>query len=143
RSIHHTGECPLATPAATSSIDIAPIKTEYVELAIVGTTPLILNRLPEKARHELLLPSGRKTAADRAGTLKHDPLAEFRSAPYLLHDDDDPTSLAGLSAWFKGAAMTAALRVPGAKKTEIGQLLWVLGERIPVYGVPEVFSAIV
>lgn len=131
----------MAAPAQ-SSIVVDEIKTEVIELAIVGTTPVILNRLPEKARHELLLPAGRKTAADRASSLKHDPIQEFRSSPYVLKDDDNPTYLAGLASWFKGAVMTAALRVPGAKKTEIGQLLWVQGERLPIYGVPEVLSAI-
>jgi hypothetical protein len=131
----------LATPIA-SAIAVDEVKTEVIELAILGTMPLILNRMSEKARHELLLPSGRKTTADRASSLKHDPIAEFRSSPYLLVDDDEPTYLAGLAAWFKGAVMTAALRVPGAKKTEIGQLLWIQGERIPLYGVPEVFTAI-
>lgn len=126
----------------TSSISVDEVKTEIIHLAILGTMPIILNRMSEKARHELLLPSGRKTAAEKAGSLKHDPIAEYRASPYLLLDDDEPTYLAGLSAWFKGAVMTAALRVPGAKKTEIGQLLWVKGERIPLYGIPEVFTAI-
>lgn len=131
----------MAAPAQ-SSIGVDEIKTEVLELTIVGTMPLILNRMSEKSKRELLLPSGRKTAAERESTLRTDPKAEFLASPYILPDDDEPTYLAGLASWFKGAAMTAALRVPGAKKTEIGQLLWVHGERIPIYGTPQIFSAI-
>jgi hypothetical protein len=104
---------------------------------------LIVNRMAEKARRELLLPAGRRTAADRAQSLKHDPLAEFRASPYTLPSDEEPTYLAALAAWFKGSMMTAALELPGTKKAQIGRLVWVEGERLPLYGAPELMMSVV
>lgn len=125
-----------------ATIVINPVRTQTLHVAIRGTRPLILNRLAEKARRELLLPAGRKTAADRAGSLKHDPLDEFRASPYTLSDEDAPTLLAIPASAFKGAMMTAALDLPGTKKTQIGRLLWVEGDLVPIYGTPQVLSAI-
>jgi hypothetical protein len=125
-----------------TSIVVDPIKTESLTFAVLGTTPIILNRLAEKARHELLLPGGRKTAADKATNLKHDPIAEFRSSPYTLTDPDAPTLLAHMASAIKGAMSTAALDIPGARKAQIGRLAYVEGTHIPIYGIPELFMAI-
>lgn len=137
---------PTTTPTTTAAatIEIAPIKKRSIEVALLGDRPLIFNRLAEKARRDLLFPhGGRKTAADRAAALKHDPLAEFRASPDTLDGADDPTLLAKAAGAFKGAMLTAALRMPGATKTEIGQLLWVGGDLLPIYGIPELFMSIV
>jgi hypothetical protein len=128
---------------ATSEVVVSPIQTKTIRLSILGTRPLIVSRMAEKARRELLLPSGRRTMADRAQSLKHDPLAEFRASPYTLPRDDEPTYLAALAAWFKGSMMTAALELPGTKKTQIGRLVWVEGERLPLYGAPELLMSVV
>lgn len=133
----------MATAPATSNvIHIEPIQTETVMLAVLGGAPLIINRLAEKARQELLLPKGRKTTAEKASSLKHNPQEEFRASPYIVEDDDAETYLAITSASFKKAMMGAALRIPGAKKTEIAQLVRVDGLLTGVFGVPEIFSAI-
>ncbi len=129
-------------PSATTVIEIAPIQTETITVSIRGVSPLIINRLAEKARQELLLPKGRKTTADRASNLKHDPLSEFRSSPYIRIEDDAETYLAIMASSFKKAMMGAALRLPGAKKTEIAQLVHVEGQLAGVFGIPEVFCAI-
>jgi hypothetical protein len=126
----------------TAEIVVDPIKTESIELFILGTRPIILNRMAEKARRELLLPTGRKTTAERASSLKHDPLLEFRASPYTLPADDSPTLLAHMASAFKGAMMSAALDLPGAKKAQIGRLVYVEGTYVPLYGVPEIFSSI-
>ena len=135
---------PKAKATGPATIEIAPIRTRSIELTILGRRPVILNRMSEKARRELLFPfGGRKTPAQRAASLKHDPLVEFRESPYTLTDPEAPTLLAHVAGAFKGAAMSAALRMPGATKTEIGQLSWVEGDLIPIWGVPELFMAIV
>jgi hypothetical protein len=128
--------------ATSTEIVVHPIQTESLTFAVLGTTPIILNRLAEKARHELLLPAGRKTAADKASNLKHDPLAEFRASPYTLTDPEAPTLLAHMASAIKGAMSTAALDMPGAKKAQIGRLAYVEGTHIPIYGIPELFMAI-
>ena len=132
------------TIKSTTSTEIVvhPIQTESLTFAVLGTTPIILNRLAEKARRELLLPAGRKTAADKAANLKHDPIVEFRAAPYTLTDPDAPTLLAHMASAFKGAMCTAALDLPGAKKTQIGRLVYVEGQYVPLYGIPDLFMAI-
>lgn len=130
------------TSATNTEISVMEINTGRMEIFIVGTTPLICNRMSSKVHQELLLPRGKKTAADKASTLKHDPLAEFRASPYVLPDDTDPTLIAGLATWFKRSMMSAALDMPGAKKTQIGRLTWVEGQRVPVWGVPQIFSAV-
>lgn len=128
---------------ASAEIIVDPIKTETIELNVLGLSPLICNRLAEKARHELLMPKGRKTTADRAASLKHDPLLEFQASPYTLADEGSPTLLAHMSSAFKGAMMSAALDLPGAKKTQIGRLVLVEGTYVPIFGVPELFMTIV
>lgn len=132
------------TPAAATSSEVFvdPIETKTISLAILGTQPIILNRMSEKARHELLMPKGRMTQADKATNLKHDPVSEFRASPYTCRSDDDPTWLAHMASAFKGAMMSAALDLPGAKRTQIGRLVWVEGSLVPLYGIPEIFSAI-
>jgi len=47
-----------------------------------GKTPIIFNAMSAKAKHDLLLPKGRKTAAEKAQTLKHDPEEEYRNSVY-------------------------------------------------------------
>jgi hypothetical protein len=127
----------------SGEISIIEIQTGTITVAVVGTTPLILNRLAEKAKHELLLPAPRKTAADKASNLKHNPLDEFRASPVRLRDPGAPTLLALPSTAFKGALRTAALDLPGAKKSQIGRLTYLPGEYVPIYGIPQVYSTIV
>lgn len=126
------------------STDIQIIKAErgQVTFGVLGDTPMILNRMSQKVLHELLLPRGRKTAAEKASTAKHDPMAEFRASPYTLEDPDAPTFIAQLAACFKKAIAGAALDIPGANKSQIGRLCWVKGERIPIYGIPQIFMSV-
>lgn len=130
-----------ANPEA-SAIVINPIETKTIYLGVKGYRPIILNRLAEKARQELLMPKGRKSAAERSASLKHIPLQEFQSSPYLISDDDAPTYLGFPASAFKGAMMSAALRVPGIKKTEISQLAWVEGDLVPIYGTPQMLMSV-
>lgn len=109
---------------------------------ILGTSPLILNRMSAKAKQQLLAPPGRKTASEKASSLKHDPLTEYRDSPYRMEDPAAPTLLAVLPTMFKGGMMTAALRMPGVKKTEIAQLVTVDWDKMPVWGVPQIFCSV-
>jgi hypothetical protein len=127
----------------SDEVFITKVGLENATFCILGTSPLICNRLSEKARHELLMPKGKKTAAEKAGSLKHDPLQEYRSSPYTTDDDDAPTRIELLASMFKGAMKTAALDIPGAKKTQIGRLVNVIQDRVSLYGVPQIFSTIV
>lgn len=131
------------TNTKSTVIEIEPIKTQTVIAAIRGISPLLMHRMSEKAKHELLLPRGKKTAAEKASTLKHDPMAEYRSSAHIIADTDSPTLLGVPSSAIKNAMMTAALRVPGAQKTQIAQMVWIEGDMTPVYGIPEIHGAVV
>lgn len=125
-----------------SVIDLPEMERARFSMGILGVTPLICNRLSEKAKRELLLPTGRKNAATRASTLKHDPVGEFQASPYILTDPDSPTLLGVMAASFKRAIMTAALDMPGTAKTQIGRLVHVEGHILPVWGDPRMFATI-
>jgi hypothetical protein len=128
--------------STNAEVHIIEINTETIRLAIIGNTPLILNRINEKAKRELLLPAKKKNNAEKEASLKHNPLEEFRNSPEKLKGDDAPTLLAIKSTALKGAMMTAALDLPGTKKAQIGRLTFVNSEYLPVYGIPQIFSTI-
>ena len=129
----------MATKVQTE-ISAIKIQMERVSYCVLGKTPIILNRMSEKAKHDMLCPSGRKTAAEKASSLKHNPYEEFNNSPYIL--PDGVTLLAHLATAFKKAIAGAALDIPGAKKAQLSRLMWVEGEKIPIYGIPKLHMAI-
>jgi hypothetical protein len=127
----------VAKPVQKTEIEILKISTGVARFAIVGTSPLIFNRMSEKAKRSLLAPKGRMTAADKAGNIKHDPLEEYRASVYTDRSEDGPTRLMIPAPAFKGAMASTALDMPGAAKTEIGRLTWISGVAVPVWGIPQ------
>ena len=126
----------------SNEIHILKINQGSIDVFVVGESPLICHRMTEKGARELLMPKGKKTAAEKASSLKHDPLAEFRASPYTSTAAEAPTRIQLMSTMFKQAMMTAALDLPGTKKAQIGRLVYVEGERVDVYGLPKVLMAI-
>ena len=122
-------------------ITVPEVSVADVLVRVVGTSPLIMNCMSAKARRELLIPKGRKTRADRALGPKHDPPSEYQHSVYFWNKD--VTLLAFPALAFKDAIMTAALDMPGTYRTQIGRLVWVNGWYVPVWGVPQVFMAVV
>src|SRR5262245_34602073 len=94
--------------AAGEAIRIDHIDTQSLTFALLGRSPIILNRMSQKALHELLLPGPRKNAAERQSTLKHNPHDEFRASAYAFKGDDTPTLLGVMPSTVKGALLTAA-----------------------------------
>lgn len=134
----------MATRAKSETeIQILQMREGSVTCRVVGVTPLVMNRMSEKAKHELLLPKGKKTAADKAANLKHDIYTEYRASAYLDPDPKAPTRLRVMSTAFKGAMRSAALDIPGARKAQIGRLTYVVGEYVSIYGVPKMHMSIV
>ena len=132
----------MATKKTATEISVLEIGTQKVDYCIIGQTPIILNRMTEKVKNELLLPKGRKTSAEKASSLKHDPVMEFRDSPHRLHDSKEPTLLAHLATAFKKAIANTATDIPGAKKSQMGRLMWVEGEKIPLYGIPKLHMSV-
>jgi len=112
---------------------------------IKGLTPLIYNSMSAKATHELLFPKGKKTSAERNQCMKHEPEEEYRNSVYVHSPEgkNDATKLCFPAGGIKKAISSAALEVPGAKKAQIGRLVWVDGRNVPVYGVPKLFMSVV
>lgn len=131
----------MATSPKEEVVSVIEVQQGTIHLNVLGTSPLICNRMSEKARRELLLPAGRKTTAEKASSLKHDPIAEFRASPYIL--PDGPTMIGLMSSAFKGAMGTAALDLPGATKAKIGRLVYVEGDYVSIFGTPQLHMSIV
>jgi hypothetical protein len=127
--------------ADSGEISVVTLVEGEMHFCILGTSPLVFNRLSEKAKRELLFPQ-KKTTASKAATMKHDPVAEFRASPYRMLDPEAPTLLAVLPTMFKQAMGTAALCTPGAKRTDIDRLVRVNWENLPCFGIPKLFCAI-
>jgi hypothetical protein len=133
-----TGKKPLP-----ESIEIMELKMGLVKFYLLGTTPLIMHRMSEKARQQLLFPDRKKNDAEKQSTLKHDPVAEFQASVYRTRDDSRAARLHMPAGAFKSAITDAALRIPGATKTAVGQLTSIPEVDIPIYGVPKLFMSVV
>lgn len=114
----------------------------HVSIWVKGKTPFIYAAMSEKAKRELLNPRGKPNAAEKASRMKHDPPKEFYDSMYR-RIGSGPTRLVVPATMFKAAMCNAALRIPGVKKTEIGQLVWVCGDVLDLYGVPELMMRVV
>jgi hypothetical protein len=113
-------------------------------LHILGATPFIYNAMSAKAKQELLKPKGRKTAAEKASSLKHVPQREYRESVYRRRDaDNGPTRLLIPARMFKAAIVEAAKDMPGATAAQLRRLLWVEGDMLDLYGVPQILASVV
>lgn len=117
-------------------IEILRLQKATFKLYLIGTTALWMNRLSKKAREQLLLPSRRLNQAAREATDKHNPPEEFRDSIYRCRDPKAPTLVHMPNGAFKGALASCALRLPGATKAEIGQLVSVVDPTVFVWGIP-------
>lgn len=124
------------------AIEVEPLRVGQISVWIRGVTPFICNRMAGKAMRELLNPSGKKTKAEKEQKLKHDPLAEFRNS-MSVRKGSGKTRIVFPSPAIKGAIATAALETKGTNRTQIGRLVWVQGESVDLYGVPQLHMAVV
>lgn len=129
----------------TTEIEVATLRQEEATFCVLGSTPFYCNRVAEKARRNLLLPSGRLTAAQKSQSFKHDPVSEFRNSPYIRREDmPGPTRIMMLATAFKGAMASAAIDMPTAvAKSQINRLAYVVNEFVPIWGIPRLNMDIV
>lgn len=118
----------------SAEVTIVPLKRATVRLRIVGTTPLFQNRMPAKAKQQLLVGGQKKSRADRV-QIKHDPLAEFRESAEILPCGQ--TALGLRVTAVKAAMATAALETKGLTKSSVQRLLFMPGDLVSLYGVPK------
>ncbi len=127
----------------TAHVDIRLVDKGKTTFYLVGESPFVCNAMSAKVWHDLVFPPAKKNATEKATTLKHNPMDEFRRSVYRTRDENAPTRIIFPAAAAKRAMATAALELPGVKKAQIGRLCWAVGEYIPLYGVPQVYSAVV
>jgi hypothetical protein len=135
----------MAEKKKQSEIELAikDVSSRRIQARVVGLQPLICNALNGHARRELLFPSLKKNATEKATTMKHDPMAEYRRSPYRSTGNTAPTRILMPSTAFKKAIAGVATDLPGAAKAQIGRLMWIEGDTVSVYGVPKMLMAMV
>ena len=122
-------------PTKTTTITVPVIKTDALVVDIIGRTGLYCHRMSAKAKRQLMLGGRRKTAAERLD-LKHDPRAEFVDSMYVIEDFHQDSHVAFPAMAFKSAMGTAALVIPGMRKTDVQRLIYVPDEYVPIFGIP-------
>lgn len=126
-----------------SVVSLEPIKMRNVILFIVGTHPLIMHRFAQKAWQELLLPSAKKNAAERASTLKHEPMEEYRGCFYRNRDPKQPALFHLPNGMLQQAIAAAALDIPGVKRTESERWISVVDLNVNLFGIPQMYMSMV
>lgn len=123
-----------STASHEETLSIPAIKQGAVTLRIIGTTPMFQNRMAAKAQQQLLVGGGKKTAVERK-SIKHTPLDEYRNSAEQL--PSGPTALGLRVIAVKAAMCTAALETAGINKTSAQRLIFMPGDHVPLYGVPQ------
>lgn len=121
---------------------IQPIKMRTIIVKIVGTSPMIMHRFSQKAWQELLFPSGRKNASERASSLKHNPIEEYRGALYRNRDPKAHALFHLPNGTIHGAMASAALDIPGATRSGMERLTSVINN-VDIFGIPQLLMSMV
>lgn len=118
-------------------IVITPFKQGRIKVALLGTTPFICNRQSEKTMRELLLPAIKLNRSAREQVLKHNPIEEYRSSPYMDNNPDSPTAILMKGGAFKSAACDSAVDTADLKAAQVRRLVSVPDFYVSMYGVPK------
>lgn len=127
----------------TQTVAFQPIDTRRIIVNLRGTSPLIMHRFAFKAWQELLYPSAKKNAAERASTLKHQPLEEYQGCFYKNRDKSRLALFHLPNGMPHQALAAAALDIPGAKRTEMERWTQIVDLNIDLFGVPQMYMAMV
>lgn len=126
-----------AKSSKSEDIKVMQVRRGRIEVCVLGTSPLIFHCMSQKASRELLLPSPKKKASERATTLKHNPLQEFRDSIDKSTNPNAPTVCMLKTTAFKAAMCSSAIDIPGsASRAAIGRLAYVDGDWVHIYGIP-------
>jgi hypothetical protein len=125
-------------------IVVNEIQVAHIRFNILGTSPLVPHAVSAKNKGALLFPPPKKTTAEKASTMKHEPFEEYVEAAYRFRDEDEvPTRLYMPGAAFHSAMAHAAIDMANAKKAQVARLTTITNEKVAVYGVPQIWSTIV
>ena len=117
----------------TESINIPVLKQGLIKLRLIGQTPMYFNSMSSKAKRDLLVGAGRKTAAEKK-EIKHNPEQEFVDSFHT--QPKGKTLLCFPAAGVKGAMATAALETAGVNKTSVNRLIFLPQTNINIWGKP-------
>lgn len=131
------------TTDGSANIQINPLQRGTTTVLLLGTSPLVMNRMAKKAKEELLLPRRSLNKAARQQTLKHNPVEEYRDSVYRCRDADAPTLFHLPANAFKKATAQAAIDMEGATKAEVGRLLKIVDATVHLYGKPYLYMDVV
>ena len=123
----------MAVKKTNDSISIPVIKQGTIKLRLIGQTPMYFNSMSSKAKRDLLVGAGRKTAAEKK-EIKHNPEQEFIDSMHTQMKGD--TLLCFPAAGVKGAMATAALETAGVNKTSVNRLIFLPQTNINIWGKP-------
>ncbi len=133
-----------ATDGSGDIITVVPIKMTEMYFNLVGISPLVPHAVSAKAKGSLLFPAPKKNAAEKASSMKHEPYEEYRDAAYKFTDDDNQPVRFYMPADCVHAAMSSvAIDMVGARKAQIGRLTSVPGIKLPLYGIPKIYTTMV
>lgn len=124
----------MAPKTETAEIKVTPLRRASARLRIIGTTPMFQNRMANKVKQGLLVGTKKKTKAERV-EIKHNPVQEYRDSMEIMKGG--PTALGLRVTAVKAAMCTAALETAGLTKTSAQRLLFMPGDFVPLYGVPQ------
>lgn len=124
-------------------IEVREINMDETHMNLLGASPLIMHRFSQKAWRELLFPGRKENLASLEQNLKHDPVSEFRGAIYMNRDPKTKSAIHLPNGAIHGAIASAALDIPGAKKAQIERLTSVVDVNVELFGIPNLFCAMV
>lgn len=119
--------------AEEGSLHIDALKQGRVTLRMIGNTPMYMNSMSIKAKRDLLIGGGKKTAAEKK-EIKHNPEQEFRDSAHTKRDGE--TLLCFPAPGVKSAMATAALETAGITKSSVQRLIFLPQQRIQIWGRP-------
>lgn len=114
------------------------------QVFVIGTSPFLCNAMSEKAKRIILFPGGPMNAATKRSRPKHNVLAEWRESPYMLRDRSAETLLAIKATAFKATMRGVTKDMEGVvAATEVGRWCHIMGDFVPMWGMPELRMDIV
>jgi hypothetical protein len=131
------------TEQVDAFITVEKLDRAEMKVHLLGSTALVMNRMPAKARQQLLWPMRKLNKAAREQTQKHNPYLEYRDSIYRCSDPHAPTLVHIPNGAIKKAMANAAIDIPGATKAQIGRLVKVLDPTVHIYGKPFLYMDIV
>jgi hypothetical protein len=118
----------------TTELTVPPLRRGSTKIRIVGTTPLFQNRMENKAKQQLLVGGAKRGTADKS-KIKHNPHQEYLDSAEILLTG--PTALGLKVTAIKGSMSEAAIETPGVTKASVQRLLFMPGDFVSLYGVPQ------